>query len=119
MIARGKASPAARDMDAEDALDMIAAAIPGLDRMDEKSFDSGDFPKAILSSSAHGDCTPEDGCSDRCCGCGGFLGTDSCYPQPSYDDYDPHSAENEPEWDDAFSARWSTAGTLSDDGRPF
>lgn len=49
MIARGAASPAARDMRVEDALDQIAAA-NGIDRADESSFDSEEFPKVIFAS---------------------------------------------------------------------
>ena len=54
MIQRGEASPAARDMAVEDALDQIAAA-NGIDRQDERSFDSGDFPKVVFSSSLEDD----------------------------------------------------------------
>lgn len=49
LIAQGEASPAARDMPTEDALEQIASA-NGIDRMDERSYDSGDFPKVIFSS---------------------------------------------------------------------
>jgi hypothetical protein len=49
MIARGEASPAARDMRVEDALDQIAAA-NGIDRYDEHTFDSEEFPKVIFAS---------------------------------------------------------------------
>lgn len=48
LINRGMASPAARDMLEEDVLDQIAGA-NGIDRQDEHSFDSNDFPKVILS----------------------------------------------------------------------
>lgn len=47
LIADGLASPAARDMDVEDALDQIAGA-NAIDRMDEYSFDSDDFPKVVF-----------------------------------------------------------------------
>ncbi|MBM4570246.1 hypothetical protein GS896_27480 [Rhodococcus hoagii] len=49
MIADGSASPAARDMSVEDVLDQIAAA-NAIDRMDERSFDSSEFPKVIFES---------------------------------------------------------------------
>jgi hypothetical protein len=49
MIADGSASPAARDMDTEAVLTQIAEA-NGIDRFDESSFDSGDFPKVIFAS---------------------------------------------------------------------
>lgn len=47
MIAAGEASPAARDMNVEAALDQIAEA-NGIDRYDENTFDSEDFPKVIF-----------------------------------------------------------------------
>lgn len=59
LIARGEASPGARGMDTEDALDQIAGA-NGIDRMDERSFDSGDFPKVVFHSDI------EDETCDRC-----------------------------------------------------
>lgn len=49
MIAKGEASPAARDMDTEEVLGQIAEA-NGIDRMDERSYDSGDFPKVVFHS---------------------------------------------------------------------
>lgn len=49
MIRQGEASPGARDMNEEAALDQIAEA-NGIDRMNEYSFDSGDFPKVVFSS---------------------------------------------------------------------
>lgn len=49
MIAEGSASPAARAMTAEEALDQIAAA-NAIDRQDEWTFDSGEFPKVIFAS---------------------------------------------------------------------
>ena len=49
MIANREASPAARDMSVEDALDQIAEA-NCIDRTDESSFDSGEFPKVIFAS---------------------------------------------------------------------
>ena len=48
MVQNGKLSPAARDMLEEDALDQLAEA-EAVDREDEHSFDSDDFPKVILS----------------------------------------------------------------------
>lgn len=54
MIANGEASPAARDMATEDALEQIANA-NAIDRMDEHSYDSGDFPKVIFASMVEGD----------------------------------------------------------------
>ena len=48
MVAGGEASPAARDMSVEDALDQIADA-NAIDRYDEWSFDTDDFPKVIFS----------------------------------------------------------------------
>jgi hypothetical protein len=66
---------------AEDALTTWALLI-GLDRDDEKSFDSGDFPKVIREASAHADCTPDDvgpgQCGDRCRHCGTPIGVDGC-----------------------------------------
>lgn len=47
MVARGDLSPAARDMDVEEVLDQHAGAL-GIDRGDERTFDSDDFPKVIL-----------------------------------------------------------------------
>lgn len=50
MVRDGEASPAARDMNTEDALDQIASA-NAIDREDERSFDSDDFPKVIFLDS--------------------------------------------------------------------
>lgn len=47
MVSRGELSPAARDMGAEEVLDQHAAA-NGIDRQDEHTFDSDDFPKVIF-----------------------------------------------------------------------
>ena len=47
MIAAGDASPAARDMPVEDVLDQCAEAM-AIDRSDETSFDSNEFPKAVF-----------------------------------------------------------------------
>lgn len=49
MIAFGDASPAARDMPVEAALDQIAEA-NAIDRHDEHTFDSDEFPKVIFAS---------------------------------------------------------------------
>ncbi len=49
MIVRGMASPGARGMAVEDVLDQIAGAT-GIDRQDERTFDSSEFPKVIFSS---------------------------------------------------------------------
>jgi len=48
LITKGMLAPGARGMSTEEALDQ-AAAIDGIDRYDERSFDSGDFPKVIFS----------------------------------------------------------------------
>jgi hypothetical protein len=47
MIASRDASPAARDMPVEAVLDQCAEAM-ALDRCDETSFDSSEFPKVVL-----------------------------------------------------------------------
>jgi hypothetical protein len=47
MIAHRDASPAARDMPVEDVLDQCAAAMT-IDRNDETSYDSSEFPKVVL-----------------------------------------------------------------------
>jgi hypothetical protein len=47
MIDGGLAAPAARDMLAEDVLDMVAEANV-IDRHDESTFDSSEFPKVIF-----------------------------------------------------------------------
>lgn len=60
LIERGEASPAARDMRTEDALDQIAGA-NGIDRQDERTFDSGDFPKVVFASDVQ-----DDEFCDRC-----------------------------------------------------
>lgn len=48
MIARGDLSPGARGMTVEDALDQHASAL-GIDRWDERTYDSGEFPKAVFA----------------------------------------------------------------------
>ena len=45
-------------------LDLIAAR-SGVDRQDERSFDSGDFPKVLFQDQVEPD--------DRCSACGGLL----------------------------------------------
>lgn len=47
MIARGEASPAARDMPTEEVLDQVAEA-NGIDRYNEHTFDTDAFPKVIF-----------------------------------------------------------------------
>jgi hypothetical protein len=59
MVAGGDLSPAARDMSVERVLDQHAGAI-GIDREDESSFDSDDFPKVVFSSQVE---DPEEICS--------------------------------------------------------
>lgn len=54
----------------------------GIDRADERSFDSGDFPKVIFGNQVHDGCHADNGyepgqCADRCGGCGQHLG-ESC-----------------------------------------
>lgn len=51
-------------MSTEDNLDEIAAAF-GIDRNDEYSYDSSEFPKVIFASQLEGD--------ERCAACGGAL----------------------------------------------
>ena len=47
LIAQGRLAPGARGMDADEALDQLAA-VEDVDREDERTFDSGAFPKVIL-----------------------------------------------------------------------
>lgn len=47
MIGQGIASPAARDMSEEAVMDQCAGAM-AIDRMDEATFDSGEFPKIVF-----------------------------------------------------------------------
>lgn len=56
----------ARHMGVEDALDLLAKQL-GVDRHDERSYDSGDFPKVVFESQA---CDEEH---DFCGGCNGKL----------------------------------------------
>lgn len=53
-IREGWLAPAARDMAPEDVLDQAQHA-EGVDRYDERSFDSGDFPKVIFADSLNDD----------------------------------------------------------------
>lgn len=58
-----------------------AARVRGIDRGDEGSFDSGDFPKVIFANQVHDGCTTDNGyapgqCADRCGTCGETLGGD-------------------------------------------
>lgn len=49
LIREGRAAPAARDMAADDVLDQIVEAEAlDIDRSDELTFDSDDFPKVIF-----------------------------------------------------------------------
>lgn len=64
MIAAGIAAPAGRDMPIEDVLDQCAAAM-ALDRTDQTSFDSSEFPKPALLDSLDS--------TDRCGGCHAAL----------------------------------------------
>jgi hypothetical protein len=49
MVRAGELSPAARDMEPEDALDQHANAL-AIDRTDESSYDSDEFPKVVFYS---------------------------------------------------------------------
>lgn len=64
LIAEGEASPAARDMRVEDVLDQIAGA-NAIDREDEHTFDSDEFPKVVFGISL------DD--HERCGSCAGEL----------------------------------------------
>lgn len=63
MLLGGEASPAARDMPVEEALDQIAEA-NATDRYNESTFDSDDFPKVVFSDQLSG---------EHCGGCGGGI----------------------------------------------
>lgn len=52
------------DLTTESILDVVAEKL-GIDRMDEHSFDSGDFPKVIFSSQVEG--------YEYCCNCHELL----------------------------------------------
>ena len=47
LISEGRLSPGARGMDPDQALDQLAG-VEGVDREDEYSFDSDQFPKVVL-----------------------------------------------------------------------
>lgn len=57
-------SPAARDMNAEDVLHQVAATVE-IDRDDEHTFDSDEFPKVVFASSVE--------CCEHCDDCGACL----------------------------------------------
>lgn len=66
-------APAARDMMTEDVLEHVAGYL-GIDRMDERSFDSGDFPKIIFRDSVVTEDDEEAGVYVDTCGqCGREL----------------------------------------------
>ncbi len=79
LIREGKASPSAREMSPEDALDQVAEA-SGIDRTRQWLFDSDDFPKVIASPSLHANCTYGGGCLHRCGQCGKSLGGVMFFP---------------------------------------
>lgn len=63
--------------DTEDRLDFCAGEL-GIDRSDERSFDSSDFPK-VYAGTPHDGCCSANGyepgqCGDRCATCGEYLG---------------------------------------------
>jgi hypothetical protein len=73
----------------ETMLDDIAAERK-IDRGNESSYDSGDFPKVIFRDSVHNSCTPENDylpgqCADTCATCGEQL--TECPNEPVPDDY--------------------------------
>lgn len=70
MIARREASPAALDMPVEQVLDQIASA-NAIDRSDELSFDSDDFPKPVSSSVVER--PVPNAVNVQCSGCGNDL----------------------------------------------
>lgn len=49
LISEGRLAPGARGMDADEALNQLAA-VEDVDRRDEYSFDSGTFPKPIYAA---------------------------------------------------------------------
>lgn len=82
----------------EDTLDVVAnrlrdlGVLPSIDRTDERSFDSGDFPKVIFADQVHDTCTADEGykpgqCGDSCGGCHEPLGFDC--PNVAEDTDDP------------------------------
>lgn len=64
LLSAGEASPAALDMPTEDVLDQLQHNF-GIDRYDEHSYDSGDFPKVVFGTSLEDD--------ERCGACGERL----------------------------------------------
>lgn len=74
MVRHGDASPAVRDFteSVESTLDHLADCM-ALDRSDERTFDSGDFPKVVFRDSlvSEGD----DAYPERCGSCGEVLGS--------------------------------------------
>lgn len=81
----------------EGALDILARW-RGIDSQDERSFDSGDFPKVIFAGSAHDTCSPSEGydvgqCGDSCSVCHEPLG-ESCPNVPEHvytPGHEPHT----------------------------
>jgi hypothetical protein len=66
------------EREAEAKLDYLAGMF-GIDRYDERSFDSGNFPKVIFRDQAHDGCNLANDygpgqCGDRCGACGEPLG---------------------------------------------
>lgn len=74
-----------KDDDAERYLDQWATRL-GIDRDDEYSFDTNDFPKPVYDYQVHDGCDADE-CWDRCGECGEPLG-EACYAE-GYDD-GPH-----------------------------
>ena len=72
------------ESDLESVLDQIATDA-GINRADEHSYDSQDFPKRTWSSETHGQCTQLAGCVDLCMVCGDPFGLADCYPIPDDD----------------------------------
>jgi hypothetical protein len=57
------------------------ASLAAIDRHDERSFDSGDFPKVVFADAVHDVCTADNGyepgqCGDQCGQCGEPIGFD-------------------------------------------
>lgn len=57
----------------------VFAQLDGIDRYDERTYDSGDFPKVIFADMVHDSCSEENGyetgqCGDQCGKCGEPLG---------------------------------------------
>lgn len=64
MVAEREAAPAARFMSVEEALDQIASA-NAIDREDEASYDSGEFPKVVFRDQLE--------VGDNCGACGRYI----------------------------------------------